>query len=72
MKNIGDALGVLVVAAIAYGLFFALPIMWLWNYCLVGTIDGIHEITFVKALGLLVMIGLATHKPDNFKSEDKE
>ena len=65
MEDFIKAVGVLAVAAIAFAIFFALPIMWLWNYSLVGTIDGVHQITFGKALGITVLIGLLTYKPTN-------
>lgn len=33
------------------------PVMWVWNSCLVGVIDGIHPLTdFWKTLGLIILI----------------
>lgn len=75
MDDITKALGILLVAVLAFALFIALPVMWLWNFSLVGTIDGIHEISFAKAIGLSVLLGLLTHKPsiDNQKlTKDSE
>lgn len=69
MKNFTSALAVLIVAAFAYALFFALPFMYLWNTSLVGAVDGVHEINFLQALGILVMIGLLLYKPEQPKSE---
>lgn len=56
-ERIGFAIGTLISAAL---LFSALcyPFMLLWNNCLVGTIDGVHEITFVKTLGVVALFGL--------------
>lgn len=46
------------------GIFFflafitALPVMLLWNYFLVGAIDGVHEIGFLQAWGISVLSNL--------------
>ena len=37
------------------GLLVSLPIMLLWNGCLVPAVDGVHEITVLQALGLSVL-----------------
>jgi len=35
------------------------PVMWLWNGCLVGTVDGIHPLVgFWHTLGMLILCGL--------------
>lgn len=34
------------------------PIMWLWNGCLVGAVDGVHDITWLQAWGISVLFGL--------------
>ncbi len=40
-------------------LVLALPVMWLWNGCLVGTVDGIHPITsFWQAFGIMLLCSL--------------
>ena len=58
---------------IAFVLFvcaiFALPVMLLWNYCLVGAVDGIHEIGFWQALGLLILTSLMFK--NNTKKDEK-
>jgi hypothetical protein len=43
---------------IALGLLFSLPVMWLWNGCLVGAIDGVREVTWLQAWGLNVLFGI--------------
>ncbi|VDM07210.1 unnamed protein product [Wuchereria bancrofti] len=48
----------LLIWATIVAVITAYPVMWLWNGCLVGTIDGVHEITFFKALGLAVLCAL--------------
>ena len=45
----------LVGGAIALGLIMSLPVWLLWNYCLVGAVDGIHEITWLNAWGIFVL-----------------
>ena len=44
-----------VVAAIVVGLIGSLPVMWLWNGCLVAAIPGIKEINWLQAWGILVL-----------------
>tara|TARA_R110000868_G_scaffold268036_4_gene527288 strand:+ start:1588 stop:1800 length:213 start_codon:yes stop_codon:yes gene_type:complete len=63
MKNFLVPATVFVAACLAFALFFGLPIMWLWNHCLVGAIDGVHEIGFLQALGITVLVALLTYKP---------
>ena len=43
---------------IALGLLFSLPVMWLWNGCLVSAIAGVNEITWLQAWGLNVLFGI--------------
>jgi len=40
------------------GLLFSLPVMLLWNGCLVGAIAGVNEITWLQAWGIMVLFGL--------------
>lgn len=47
-----------VVAIIALGLLLSWPIYMLWNGCLIGAVDGVHEITWLQAWGLNVLFGL--------------
>jgi hypothetical protein len=57
MKMLG-----LVTAAIGLvvliGLILSLPVMLLWNYCLVGAINGVNEIGWMQAWGILILAGL--------------
>ena len=51
---------------LAMALLFAYPTLWLWNDCLVGTVDGVHKLDGVfHALGINVLCGLL------FKSSTK-
>jgi predicted tellurium resistance membrane protein TerC len=40
------------------GLLFSLPVMLLWNGCLVGAVTGVNEITWLQAWGIMVLFGL--------------
>lgn len=50
------AVGVTII--VFFGLLFSLPVMWLWNYCLVAAIPGIKEIGWLQAWGILILCGL--------------
>lgn len=47
-----------VVALVVLGLIVSLPVMWLWNACLVAAIPGIKEIGWLQAWGILILCGL--------------
>ena len=51
-------LAAVVAVIVVFGLLFSLPVMLLWNGCLVGAIDGINEISWLQAWGILVLCGL--------------
>ena len=34
---------------------FAWPVMALWNGCLVGAVDGVHQITWLQAWGISIL-----------------
>ena len=36
----------------------AWPVMALWNGCLVGAVDGVHQITWLQALGISILCSL--------------
>lgn len=39
------------------GLLFSLPVMWLWNICLVPAVSGLHEIGWLQAWGIMILCG---------------
>lgn len=45
----------LVALTILMGLLLSLPVMLLWNWCLVPAIPGIHELGWLQAWGILVL-----------------
>jgi hypothetical protein len=57
MKILTAIIGV-VVLVILLGLLFSLPVMLLWNGCLVGAITGINEISWLQAWGIMILFGL--------------
>jgi len=61
METIFKIVG-LIIAAVAvivfFGLLFSLPVMWLWNACLVAAIPGIKEIGWLQAWGIMILCGL--------------
>ena len=57
MEKIGifvSAIALLFVACI----ILAWPVQLLWNYSLVGAVDGINTITFWQALGINFLFGI--------------
>lgn len=64
MENFLKVAVVFVVACLTFALFFGLPVMWLWNTCLVGAVDGVHPISFTRALGIVILVALLTFKAD--------
>ena len=48
--------GIIGAALIIFiGALVSFPVYWLWNNCLIGAVDGVHEITWLQAWGLLVL-----------------
>lgn len=43
------------VLAVGIGLLFSLPVMLLWNYCLVGAIAGVSKIGWLQAWGIMIL-----------------
>ena len=54
MRNLTGAL-TLIAIAVALSLFLSLPVMWLWNGCLVGAIAGVAEIGWLQAWGISIL-----------------
>jgi len=52
------AIMVAIIIIVVVGLLFSLPVMLLWNSCLVPAITGIHEIGWLQAWGISVLTGL--------------
>jgi hypothetical protein len=56
-KFLGAAFGLLALG-IVLSFLFSWPVMWLWNNCLIGAIDGVHEVTWLQAWGISVLFGV--------------
>lgn len=69
-KFLGTILGFLFILAL-YAVITALPIMLLWNYCLIPAIPGIKEITFLQAFGLKILFSLLIHVSNNKIEKEK-
>lgn len=69
IEKIGTFLGV-VSLIVAFSILYAVPVVFLWNWCLVGTIDGVHEINFWKALGISILFNMMTAKNQSSKSKE--
>ena len=57
MEIIG-AIGLLIGVVVFFGLLFSWPVMMLWNGCLIDAVNGVNEITWLQAWGIMVLCGL--------------
>jgi sterol desaturase/sphingolipid hydroxylase (fatty acid hydroxylase superfamily) len=52
---------VTVVSGILFLVFLSFVLSWpvymLWNVCLVGAVDGVHEVSWLQAWGISVLCG---------------
>jgi hypothetical protein len=62
METLGKLAANLVTLAII-SLILSLPIMWLWNSCLVTAISGIKVIGWLQAWGILILSGMLFKNP---------
>jgi hypothetical protein len=51
---------------VVLGVVLSLPIMLLWNYCLVPAVPIATEITWLQAWGLFVLFGLLFRNNSTF------
>jgi hypothetical protein len=58
MKDVFEALFMIVGIVVVLGLLFSYPVMLLWNGCLVPAVDGIKEIGLLQAWGLMILFGI--------------
>ena len=56
VEAFGAAIAV-VLLVVVISLILALPVMWLWNGCLIPAVSGVHEITWLQAWGLSILCG---------------
>jgi hypothetical protein len=58
MKDIAQAFFMVVGIVVVLGLLFSYPVMLLWNGCLVPAVDGVKEIGWLQAWGLMILFGV--------------
>lgn len=61
MQKLIEVVGALVLVVLAIcvlGMIFAWPVMMLWNLCLVPAVEGLREVGWLQAWGILVVCGL--------------
>jgi hypothetical protein len=51
------AIVTVVLSTVFFGLLLSLPVMLLWNYCLVGAIAGASQIGWFQAWGIMILCG---------------
>lgn len=56
-KFIGAAFGV-IAAGLLLSFLLSWPVMWLWNNCLIGAVDGVHEISWTQAWGISALTSI--------------
>lgn len=72
MKAFVSIIGLLSAAAgliVFFGLLFSLPVMLLWNACLVPAIPGLAQIGWLQAWGILMLCGFLFKPAGSTKSE---
>jgi hypothetical protein len=57
MEKLGVVLSALALIAVG-AIVLAWPTQLLWNYCLVGAVDGVNPIGFWQALGINLLFGI--------------
>lgn len=55
MVRVLKAICFAIVCMVLTGFILAIPVMLLWNSCLVGAVAGVSVITWMKAWGLSVL-----------------
>jgi hypothetical protein len=60
METVIKAVGLVIAAfvlIVIFGLLLSLPVMLLWNLCLVPAIPGVLEIGWLQAWGIMILCG---------------
>ena len=55
VMQIFGTLAIFVATIIVMGLIMSLPVMLLWNYCLVGAVAGVSAIGWLQAWGIMIL-----------------
>ena len=62
MSNIITTIVGLITLTLAVSFLLSWPVMMLWNGCVVGAIDGVHEVSWLQAWGINFLCGLLFNK----------
>ena len=54
---------------VAFGAILSLPVMWLWNLCLVPAIPQFNQISWLQAWGILILINILAKNNSIFTSK---
>jgi hypothetical protein len=57
MSNIITTIVGIIGLVLAVSFLLSWPVMMLWNGCLVGAVDGVHEVSWLQAWGISVLCG---------------
>jgi len=68
MENILEGTLTVIGVAIVVAFLLGWPLMWLWNNCLIGAVDGVHQIGFWQAVGLNFLASILFNKGSNKKN----
>ena len=58
MRVIIQAFFMVVGVVVVLGLLFSYPVMLLWNGCFVPAVEGVKEIGWLQAWGLMILFGI--------------
>jgi hypothetical protein len=64
-------IGTFIFLALALSFFLALPVMLLWNYCLVPAVNGVNEVTWLQSWGIMVLFSFLFKNSTTVKSASK-
>jgi len=57
-----------IVAVLVLSLLLSLPVMLLWNGCLVGAVVGVNQIGWLQAWGISILFGFLFKNSTSSKS----
>jgi len=58
IMTIVGAISVAIASVLLFSFLCSWPVYMLWNYCLVGAVAGVNEVSWLQAWGLAVLCGL--------------
>lgn len=65
MSDVNEIIGkfvILITVAVILGVLLSYPAMLLWNGCLVPAVNGVNQISWLQAWGLMILAGLFSAK----------